>query len=101
MLGSIREIVDFRQACCGQPNMYMAGSKCQVTGATSTAPLALPAKPPIYCGDDATKCVMGAKQMMVWNQATGNNVSPPNGVSPAYRTIMGYSLGTNSIPWQW
>jgi hypothetical protein len=81
--------------------MYMAGYKCQVTGATSTAPLALPVKPPIYYGDDATKCVKGAKQMMAWNQATGNNVSPPNGISPAYGTIMGYSLGTNSIPWQW
>lgn len=52
---------------CGQPNMYMAGFKCNVTGATSTAPVA-PAKPAFYCADGTTTCVTGAKQMIAFNR---------------------------------
>ncbi|KAF2806914.1 uncharacterized protein BDZ99DRAFT_393162, partial [Mytilinidion resinicola] len=52
---------------CGQPNMYMAGYRCNVTGATSTIPVAK-GQTPVYCPDDASKCVKGAKQMVVWNQ---------------------------------
>jgi len=43
--------------------MYMQGFKCKVTGATSTAPLAK-AQAAVYCKDDPTKCVKGAKQMI-------------------------------------
>lgn len=77
---------------CGIQNMYMQGYKCNVTGATSTAPVA-PAQVPVYCGDDASNCVQGAKQMLVWHQAAGNNVSPPSGVSPGYNAGMGWAPG--------
>lgn len=73
--------------------MYMAGYRCNVTGATSTTPLDLPAKAPVYCADDASKCVKGAKQMMAWEQETGNNIEPPQGVSPSYDALMGYNPG--------
>jgi len=52
----------------GEPNMYMQNFKCNVTGSTSTKRLALPAKPPVYCADDSSKCVKGAKQMIAWNR---------------------------------
>jgi hypothetical protein len=80
---------------CGIPNMYMQGFKCNVTGATSTAPVA-PAKAPIYCDTDSSNCVAGAKQMIAWNQATGNNVSPPNGISPGYNSGMGWAPGAQN-----
>ena len=47
--------------------MYMHGFKCQVTGATSTVPVA-PAKPPVHCADNPNTCVQGAKQMIAWNR---------------------------------
>ncbi|KAI9758870.1 MAG: hypothetical protein M4579_002754 [Chaenotheca gracillima] len=71
---------------------YMQGFKCNVTGATSTTPIAT-AKAPVYCGDDKSKCVKGAKQMIAWQQATGNNVEPPQFVSPAYNTGFGWESG--------
>lgn len=77
---------------CGQPNIYMQGFKCQVSGATSTTPLAK-AQPPAQCEDDASKCVTGAKQMIVWNQLTGNNVFPKNGQTPAYNARNGFKPG--------
>ncbi|KAH8897803.1 hypothetical protein GQ53DRAFT_884649 [Thozetella sp. PMI_491] len=80
---------------CGQPNMYMANYKCHVSGSTSTQTLGA-AKPPVYCGNDSTKCVKGAKQMIAWNQATGNNVVTPEGVSPGYNTGMGWSPGAQN-----
>lgn len=47
--------------------MYMAGFKCNVTGAISTAPVAS-AKPAVYCADGTTPCVTGAKQMIAFNR---------------------------------
>ena len=47
--------------------MYMQNYKCQVTGSTSTKKLSTP-KPPVYCGDDSSKCVKGAKQMIAWHR---------------------------------
>ncbi|CAG7940053.1 unnamed protein product [Penicillium salamii] len=52
---------------CGQPNMYMAGYKCNVTGSSSTKKIAS-AKAATYCEDDTTKCVAGAKQMIAFNR---------------------------------
>jgi hypothetical protein len=75
--------------------MYMQGFKCKVTGANSTTPVA-PAVPPVYCADDASKCVKGAKQMIVWHQLEGNNVFPPDGVSPGYNEAWGWSNGAQS-----
>ncbi|KAL4865341.1 hypothetical protein BDV12DRAFT_211111 [Aspergillus spectabilis] len=77
---------------CGQPNVYMAGYKCNVTGATSTSQLA-PAQPPVYCENDESKCISGAKQMIAWNQRTGNNVDPPSGKTPMYNDAWGFRNG--------
>ena len=72
----------------------MQGFKCNVTGATSTARLAK-AKAPVYCADDASKCVRGAKQMIAWNQLTGNNIVTPDvwGTSPGYNEKCGWTEG--------
>lgn len=77
---------------CGIPNVYMAGYKCNVTGATSTAPVGT-AKPPTYCADDSSKCQAGPKQMIIWNQAEANNVQVPSGQSPGYNTKNGWAHG--------
>ncbi|CEN61973.1 hypothetical protein ASPCAL08616 [Aspergillus calidoustus] len=77
---------------CGQPNIYMAGYKCNVTDVTSTKQLA-PAQPPVYCEDDSSKCVAGAKQMIAWNQATGNNIEAPAGKTPMYNEVCGFKSG--------
>jgi hypothetical protein len=45
----------------------MAGYKCNITGSTSSKKVA-PAQVPVYCADDASKCVKGAKQMIVFNR---------------------------------
>jgi hypothetical protein len=80
---------------CGTPNEYMGGYKCNVTGATSTAPVGV-AKPPVYCADDASKCQAGPKQMIIWNQLEANNVSPPAGATPGYNTKNGWAAGRRS-----
>lgn len=46
---------------------YMAGYKCNVTGSTSSKKVA-PAQVAVYCEDDSTKCVKGAKQMVAFNR---------------------------------
>ncbi|KAM7185307.1 WSC domain containing protein [Rhypophila sp. PSN 637] len=80
---------------CGQPNMYMQNFKCHVTGSTSTKKLGK-AKPPVYCANDASQCVKGAKQMIVWHQAEGNNVVTPNDVTPPYNSKMGFLPGAQN-----
>jgi len=70
----------------------MQGFKCQVSGATSTTPLAK-AQQPAQCEDEISTCVTGAKQMIVWNQLTGNNVFPKNGQTPAYNSRNGFKAG--------
>ncbi|EXJ69370.1 uncharacterized protein A1O5_07406 [Cladophialophora psammophila CBS 110553] len=77
---------------CGQPNIYMQGFKCVVTGATSTIPLGK-AQAPVMCDTDPSKCVKGAKQMIVWNQLTGNNVVTTGSQTPAYNTRNGFTPG--------
>lgn len=77
---------------CGQPNIYMQGFKCKVSGATSTTPLAK-AQAPAQCDDDSSKCVAGAKQMIVWNQLTGNNVVTKDRQTPAYNLRNGFKPG--------
>lgn len=47
--------------------MYMANYRCHVTGSSSNKKLAT-AKAPVYCKDDQSKCVKGAKQMVAWNR---------------------------------
>jgi hypothetical protein len=77
---------------CGTPNEYMAGYKCDVTGARSTVPVGV-AKPPAFCAGDSSKCQAGPKQMIVWNQAEANNVFPPSGQIPGYNAKNGFANG--------
>ncbi|KAH6899228.1 hypothetical protein BKA70DRAFT_1231144 [Coprinopsis sp. MPI-PUGE-AT-0042] len=42
-------------------------------GATSTTPVAAP-QPPVWCEGNPDACTKGAKQMVYWNQAEGNNI---------------------------
>lgn len=72
--------------------MYMAGYKCKVTNATSTIPIGV-AKPPVWCKDDPSACQPRPNQMIVWNQADSNNVSPPSGDSPGYNMNNGFAPG--------
>jgi hypothetical protein len=86
---------------CGEPNMYHQGFRCKVTGATATAPVAVP-KAPVWCEDDPSKCTKGAKQMIYWNQKEGNNIlvsgndraSMPK--SPAYNAKLGFLDGAQN-----
>jgi len=73
----------------------MQGFKCIVTDATSTAPLSK-AQPPVMCTDDSSQCVQGAKQMIVWNQLTGNNIQTTGSDTPAYNTRCGWSPGAQN-----
>jgi hypothetical protein len=79
---------------CGQVNIYMQGHKCIVTGSSSTKKLAV-AKPPVYCEDDRSKCVTGAKQMIFYRQLDGNNVINPPKI-PTYNARMGFSDGAQN-----
>ncbi|CAI7579791.1 unnamed protein product [Penicillium pancosmium] len=80
---------------CGQPNMYMAGYKCNVTQSTSSKKVA-PAQIAKYCDDDTTKCVKGSKQMIAFNQQTGNNVQVPDGKTPMYNKAWGWESGAQN-----
>ncbi|KAG6833711.1 hypothetical protein H0H93_013111, partial [Arthromyces matolae] len=70
---SLPALLTVVSAQCGEPNMYHQGFKCNVTGATSTTPLAV-AQPAVWCENDQSKCVKGARQMIYWNQLDGNNI---------------------------
>ena len=83
---------------CGQPNMFMQPFKCRVTGATSVTPVAA-AQPPRWCEGNPDACVKGAKQMVSWHQASGNNIvvdgwdlsGRPK--SPTYNAKLGFADG--------
>lgn len=78
--------------------MYMEGFRCKVTGTPGNAALDTP-KPPMWCEDDASACVKGAKQMVYWNQLEGNNVEVSGSDragdprAPTYNMKMGFSNG--------
>lgn len=82
---------------CGEltGNRYMQGFKCKVTGATSTKTLAK-AQIPVYCEDDQSKCVKGAKQMLAWHQKTGNNIETERGTTPNYNQKCGWTEGAQT-----
>ena len=58
---------------CGEANMYMEGFRCNVTGSTSNIPVAR-GKPAVWCEGEPSKCTKGAKQLIAWNQLSGNNI---------------------------
>ncbi|KAG6854293.1 hypothetical protein C0991_008542 [Blastosporella zonata] len=81
--------------------MYMLPLKCRVTGLTGNATVA-PGTPGVWCEDDPSSCLVGAKQMIYWNQAEGNNIvvsgtdlaGEPR--SPAYNTKLGFANGAQT-----
>ncbi|EAU92331.2 hypothetical protein CC1G_00550 [Coprinopsis cinerea okayama7 len=77
---------------CGEPNMYMQPLKCKVVGHTGNRAVA-PAKPPVFCELDQSKCVKGAKQMVFWNQLNGNNIVTPGSRAPTYNQRLGFANG--------
>ncbi|KAJ7242755.1 hypothetical protein B0H12DRAFT_843205 [Mycena haematopus] len=83
---------------CGEPNIYMQGFRCKVTGQPGEAALA-PAVPPTWCQDSPANCTTGARQMIYWNQAEGNNIDVSGNdesgfpKSPAYNSVLGFDEG--------
>ncbi|KAJ7671654.1 hypothetical protein DFH06DRAFT_121450 [Mycena polygramma] len=83
---------------CGEPNIYMQGFRCKVTGEPGSTALAS-AVPPTWCEDSPADCTTGARQLIYWNQLDGNNIfvsgndlsgSPK---SPAYNSVLGFDEG--------
>lgn len=78
--------------------MYMEALRCKVIGATSTTPVA-PAKPPVWCEGDESKCTAGSKQLIYWHQKEGNNIEVDGydlagwHKSPAYNSKCGWANG--------
>lgn len=90
---------------CGIPNMYMTGFKCQVTNARPDAPAIAPPQTPVWCEDDESKCVQGAKRMVIWHQDPSiNNIEtdgqPPQkdgqARSPGYNMKLGFRPGAQN-----
>ncbi|KZV97738.1 hypothetical protein EXIGLDRAFT_729851 [Exidia glandulosa HHB12029] len=90
---------------CGIPNMYMTGFKCKVTNARPDAPAIAPPQTPQWCEDDESKCVKGAKKMIIWHQDPSiNNVDTENqppqkdgqARSPGYNMKMGFQPGAQN-----
>lgn len=80
--------------------MYMLPYRCTVTNVSPTSALRLaPAQPGVWCEDDPSKCTRGAKQMIFWNQAEGNNIEVSGSDlsghprSPAYNAKLGFADG--------
>jgi len=80
---------------CGEPNIYMQGFKCRVTGSNSNRRLAR-AQVPRYCANFPQNCVSGAKQMLVYMQAEGNNVQKPGNDFVSYSVDWGFQPGAQN-----
>jgi len=80
---------------CGEPNMYMQGFKCRVTGSNSNRRLAR-AVAPRYCPGFPQNCVRGAKQMIAVRQAEGNNVQLPGNDFVSYSDAWGFFPGAQN-----
>lgn len=74
--------------------------KCTVKDASSTIPLAK-AQAPVYCADDKSKCVKGAKQMLAYNQATGSNIDVKLPLTPGYNEKCGWVDGPQRDIFTW
>ncbi|GAW03006.1 hypothetical protein LENED_004693 [Lentinula edodes] len=85
---------------CGTPNMYFSPSRCQVTNPGNKV-LGTP-KPPVWCEGNSSACVSGPKQMLYWNQASGNNIAVSGkdlsgkAKSPAYNAKCGFADGAQN-----
>ncbi|KAI0349736.1 hypothetical protein OH77DRAFT_1507355 [Trametes cingulata] len=84
----------------GEQN-YMTGFKCNVTGSTSTVPLAKP-QLPRRCGADPDfgkpdavpgNCTYGAKQPFYWFQAERNNMFEGTYAPPFYTDLYNFKDG--------
>ncbi|PFH47251.1 hypothetical protein AMATHDRAFT_77284 [Amanita thiersii Skay4041] len=84
----------------GEEN-YMNGFKCNVTGSTSTVPLAT-AKVPRRCGEDKRNnklfsapgnCTYGAKQPFYWFNLEGNNMFEGPFSPPVYNDLYNFRDG--------
>jgi hypothetical protein len=71
----------------------MHGFKCKVTNASPTAKPLAKAQVPVYCENEPNKCVHGAKQMLAWHQASGNNIVTAQGTTPNYNQKCGWAEG--------
>ncbi|KAF9555468.1 hypothetical protein CPC08DRAFT_712012, partial [Agrocybe pediades] len=86
---------------CGQPNIYHMPYRCRVTGSKSNTPVAKP-KPPVWCEGNPGGCTKGAKQMIYWNQNSGNNIQVSGYdqagefKSPAYNSKLGFPDGAQN-----
>ena len=80
----------------------MIGYNCKVTNVKPTARALAPAKTPVWCEDDPSKCVKGAKGMIVFNQLEGNNINidgfQKDGMtkSPGYNMKTGFADGAQN-----
>ena len=83
--------------------MYFVPIRCNVTNVNSPKVIGTP-QPPVWCQDDPANCVSGPKQLIVWNQAEGNNIvvegydlsgSPK---SPGYNSKCGWADGGYTFP---
>jgi len=80
----------------------MIGYNCRVTNVKPTARPLAPTKTPIFCEDDPSTCVQGAKGMIVLNQLEGNNIvldgNQQDGQpkSPGYNQKTGFADGAQN-----
>ncbi|KAJ3889687.1 hypothetical protein GG344DRAFT_66902 [Lentinula edodes] len=74
---------------------WIPNGRCQVTNSGNKV-LGTP-KPPVWCEGNSSACVSGPKQMLYWNQASGNNIAVSgkdlsgNAKSPAYNAKCGFA----------
>lgn len=85
----------------------MIGYNCQVTNVKPTARALAPAKTPVWCEDNPSNCVQGAKGMIVFGQLEGNNIDidgyqkdglggPDLFKSPGYNMKTGFADGAQN-----
>jgi len=81
---------------CGEPNIYFHPYRCKIANATSKKVVGK-AQVAQWCLEDPTQCVAGPKQLIIYNEATGNNY---NGYSthgpPGYNMKMGFHDGAQN-----
>ena len=61
----------------------MNGVRCKVTGARPDAPKLAKAQPAVWCEDDESKCVKGAKGITIYNQHKDINTVDLSGIYQA------------------